>query len=231
MTTSPYREATLAEQTGTAAAEMALRLGRPELAVVALDSVQHSLQRQHRYEAAMESARYRLELAKTAGRPRRARRQLRRRGLERVLSRRVRGGSFDRPRGLRPDASRRPNLRRPLPIVGRDTGVLPRRLGRGAARPRPDHRGLGELAEDLTSGFAACWPTAVFVHEARGDHDAANRLLDDVFTVESRRGTRLRRTDAARRLDAPAPRRGRGGARAARPRLRRREAASTTLPT
>ena len=49
--------------------------------------------------------------------------------------------------------------------------------------------GLGELAEDLTSGFAQCWPTAVFVHEARGDHDAANRLLDDVFTVESRRGT------------------------------------------
>ena len=66
-TTSPYREATLAEQTGTAAAEMALRLGRPELAVVALDSVQHALQRQHRYEAAQESARHRLELAKTAG--------------------------------------------------------------------------------------------------------------------------------------------------------------------
>ena len=46
---------------------MALRLGRPELAVVALDSVQHSLQQQLRYAAAMRSARHRLELAKTAG--------------------------------------------------------------------------------------------------------------------------------------------------------------------
>ena len=67
LTASPYREATLAEETGSAAAKMALRLGRPELAVVALDSVQHALQRQHRYEAATESARHRLELAKTAG--------------------------------------------------------------------------------------------------------------------------------------------------------------------
>ena len=47
-----------------AAADMALRLARPELAVVALDSVQYNLQRQLRYRAAMDSARRRVELAR-----------------------------------------------------------------------------------------------------------------------------------------------------------------------
>src|SRR5260370_39777933 len=55
---------------------------------------------------------------------------------------------------------------------------------------RPDliTEGDGELAEATPSGSGKCWPAAVFIHEARGDHDAANRLLDDVFTIESRRG-------------------------------------------
>src|SRR5439155_126891 len=56
-----------AERTGTAAAEGAMRLGRPDLAVVALDSVQHNLQRRLRYEAAFEASLRRLELARDAG--------------------------------------------------------------------------------------------------------------------------------------------------------------------
>src|SRR5581483_7796326 len=66
-TESPDADPLLGEQRGTAAAEIALRIGRPDLAVVALDSVQHNLQRQHRYDAAYESARSRLELARDAG--------------------------------------------------------------------------------------------------------------------------------------------------------------------
>ena len=190
-TTSPYREATLAEETGTAAAEMALRLGRPELAVVALDSVQHALQRQHRYEAATESARYRLELAKTAGDLSESA-QLRRRSLERVLSRRVRGGA--RSIGLEGYDL----LRADGPIYAvhsRTWAATPAfYLGDWDAVLHDLEliiEGLGVLAEDLTSGFAQCWPTAVFVDEARGNHEAADRLLDDVLTVESRRRTGL----------------------------------------
>src|SRR5439155_11061627 len=49
-----------AERTGTAAAEGAMRLGRPDLAVVALDSVQHNLQRRLPHQRAVEASRRRL---------------------------------------------------------------------------------------------------------------------------------------------------------------------------
>src|SRR5581483_4293035 len=66
-TSSPFADPELAERTAADAAEAALRIGRPDLAVLALDAVQHNLQRQLRYEEAWQSGRRRLELALTAG--------------------------------------------------------------------------------------------------------------------------------------------------------------------
>src|SRR5204862_3928676 len=48
----PECDPELSEEIGSAAADMGLRIGRPDLAVVALDSVQHSFQRRLRYDAA-----------------------------------------------------------------------------------------------------------------------------------------------------------------------------------
>ena len=62
-----YRDPVVAHETGLAAAAMAERLGRPDLAVAALDAVQHNLQRQLRYEDAAAAARHRLEIAASAG--------------------------------------------------------------------------------------------------------------------------------------------------------------------
>ena len=67
--------------------------------------------------------------------------------------------------------------------------------------------GLGELAEDLTSGFIPCWPAVAFVLEARGDREAADRLLDDIarsrpgasaLSANSRRSSSPRSCSATR---------------------------------
>ncbi len=159
----PYRRPTLAEQTGTAAAEMALRLGRPELAVVALDSVQHALQRQHRYEAATESARHRLELAKTAG-------DLGELGDSYAVAawNAFYLGAFEEARSIGLEGY--DLLRADGPIYAvhcLSWAVTPAfYLGDWDAVLHDLEliiEGLGELAEDLTSGFAQCWPTAAFV--------------------------------------------------------------------
>jgi hypothetical protein len=39
---------------------------------------------------------------------------------------------------------------------------------------------LGERADSPVSGLASPWPAAAFVHEARGDRAASDRLLDQV---------------------------------------------------
>ena len=167
-----------------------MRLGRPELAVVALDSVQHALQRQHRYEAATESARYRLELAKTAG-------DLSELGDSYAVAawNAFYLGAFEEARSIGLEGYDLLRADGPIYAVhSRTWAATPAfYLGDWDAVLHDLEliiEGLGELAEDLTSGFAQCWPTAVFVNEARGNHEAANRLLDDVLTVESRRRNR-----------------------------------------
>ena len=47
---------------------------------------------------------------------------------------------------------------------------------------------LGERAEAPVSGFASPWPAAAFVYEARGDRAASERLLDQLYAIESDRG-------------------------------------------
>ena len=110
---------------------MALRLGRPELAVVALDSVQHNLQRQLRYRAATDSARRRVELARGAG-------DLGELGDSYAVAawNAYYLGEFEEARvigregydAMRADG---PHLRRALPFVDGGSVVPPRRLGCG----------------------------------------------------------------------------------------------------
>ena len=190
-TTSPYREATLAEETGTAAAEMALRLGRPELAVVA-----------PRLGAARAPAATPLRDCDgtrhaTAWSSRKTAGDLSELGDSYAVAawNAFYLGAFEEARALGLEGYDLMRADGPIYAVHCRTWASTPAFYLGdwdAVLHDLDLiiEGLGELAEDLTSGFAQCWPTAVFVHEARGNHEAANRLLDDVLTVESRRRNR-----------------------------------------
>ena len=186
-TQTPYSDPVRAEQVGRAAADMALRLGRPELAVVALDSVQHCLQRQHRYGDAMESGIERLELAKNAA-------DLDELGDSYAVAawNAVFFGAFHEARELGLEGHERLRVDGPLYAahclswaafasfyLGLWDEVLEGYELLVAA--------LSDLGKSLTSGFISPWAGMAFVFEARGDHAAADRCLADVEEIELRR--------------------------------------------
>jgi hypothetical protein len=167
---------------------MALRLERPELAVAALDSVQHNLNRQLRYAEAYESARRRLELARTAG------------DLHELCDSyavtawcAVYLGSFRDAWAVGNEAFEL--LQSDVPAEAAHAlswaALAAYYLGEwddvldALARVKAN---LGERAETPTSGFSSPWPAAAFVHEARGDRSAADRLLAEIDGVERGRG-------------------------------------------
>ncbi|HEY0417499.1 MAG TPA: AAA family ATPase [Gaiellaceae bacterium] len=189
-TTSPLRDPVLAEQTGRGAAEMALRLGRPELAVVALDSVQHNLQRRLRLDDAHQVALERLDLAKKAG------------DLAEL------GDSY----AVAAWNSSWVGLFEAACALGREAydllvGVTPLFAAHAISwsayaafylgdwdRALEEHAllvaALGERGEQLTSGFASPWPGFAFIHEARGSSDRADELLREVASIERVSGGR-----------------------------------------
>ena len=191
-TDSPYGDPVLAEQTGAAAAELAMRIGRPDLAVAALDSVQYNLQRQTRYEAAYESARSRLELARDAG-------DLGELGDSYAVAswNAIYYGLFEEARDIGREGFELFHADAPMYAVhalcwatlasfylGDWDGCL-HDFGLVVA-------GLGERGQSLTSGFSTPWPAAALIHEARGDRADSQRLLEELYDVEERSRSRRR---------------------------------------
>ena len=183
-----YGDPSVAYETGLAAAAMAERLGRLDLAVVALDAVQHNLQRQLRYDDAEEAARHRLEVARSAG-------DLAELGDSYAVAawNSVYLGSFDEARTVGREGYE--HLVSDAPIyaahalawsalasfyLGDWDGLL--------ADLALVIASLGERAETPTSGFSAPWPAAAFVYEARGDRAESERLLEQTYEIEERRG-------------------------------------------
>ena len=183
-----------AERTGTAAAEGAMRLGRPDLAVVALDSVQHNLQRRLRYEAAFEASLRRLELARDAG-------DLGELGDSYAVTawNALYLGSFADARAIGREGYELLRADAPLYAVHAlswaalaafymgDWDALLHDFGLVVG-------GLGERGQALTSGFTSPWPAAVFVHEARGNREESQHLLAEVHDVEQRSRKRISTT-------------------------------------
>jgi tetratricopeptide (TPR) repeat protein len=173
-----------AERIGSAAAEMALRIDRPDLAVAALDSVQHNHARQLRYEAAYGSARRRLELARDAG-------DLGELGDSFAVAawNAINLGSFEEAQRLGREGFELLRGDAPMYAVHAlswatlasfylgDWDACLHDFGLVVA-------GLGERGQFLTSGFANPWPAAALVHEARGDRAESERLLGEVYVVE-----------------------------------------------
>jgi class 3 adenylate cyclase/tetratricopeptide (TPR) repeat protein len=183
-TESPDGDPVRAEQVGSAATEMALRIGRPDLAVVALDSVQHNLQRQLRYQAAHESARRRLELARTAG-------DLGELGDSYAVAawNAIYFGSFEEARTLGRDGFELLHGDAPMYAVHALCWAALASFYLGDWDACLDDfglvvAGLGERGQSLTTGFATVWPAAALIHEARGDRAESQRLIEDVYDVE-----------------------------------------------
>jgi class 3 adenylate cyclase len=178
-----------AGEAGEAAAEMAERIGRPDLAVMALDAVQHNLQRQGRCREADAAARHRLELARGVG-------DLNELGDSFAIAvwNDVYLGAFPGAHTLGSEGYRL--LREDVPLravhiltwnalasfyLGEWDRVLTElELVRG---------GLGERADAPTSGFSLAWSAAALVHEARGDREESDRLLAQVLAIEHDRKT------------------------------------------
>ncbi len=186
--TSEFLDPERALRAGEAAAEMAERSGRPDLAVVALDSVQHNLQRQGQYREADAAARHRLELARVAG-------DVGELGDSYAVAawNRAYLGAFPEAQSLAHEGYEL--LREDLPLYALHIlswGALASfHLGdwdRVLADLGTLREGLGERADAPVSGYSQPWPAAAFIHEARGDRAASERLLDQVYGIERDRG-------------------------------------------
>ena len=151
--------------------------------------MQHNLQRQLRYDDAQEAACRRLEIARSAG-------DLGELGDSYAVAawNTLYLGSFDEARTLGREGYELLVSDAPLyashalswsVLASFYLGDWDRLLG--------DFdlvlASLGERAETPTSGFSGPWPAAAFVHEARGDRKASDRLLEQAYEIENRRGT------------------------------------------
>lgn len=187
-TESPSRDAVVGLQTANDAADAARRLGRPDLAVAALDAVQHNLQRQLRYEDAWNSARERLEFALTAG-------SVGELGDSYAMAcwNGVWLGAFSDARAIGSDGYAR--LRPDAPVFAAHTlswsSVAAFYLGEWdtlLAEFELVIASLGERGAVLTGGFSAPWPAVAFALEARGDRAGSERVLEEIYDIESARG-------------------------------------------
>ena len=174
--------------TGVAASEMALRLGRTDLAVVALDSVQFNLQQLLRYEEAHATALRRLEMAQDAG-------DLNELGDSYAVAawNACYLGLFEEAEKLAREGYERLMVDAPYYAVHGSSWHALASFFLGEwddvlADVETINSIFGEGGNVLTSGFTAPWPAAAFVHEARGDRAASERLLADVTAVEEPRG-------------------------------------------
>ena len=188
-TSSEYRDTRLAREASEAAAAMAERIDRPDLAVVALDAVQDSYQRELRYRESNAAGRRRLELAHRAG-------DLAELGDSYAVAAWNAVYLGDHREGRRVALEGYELLRTDAPLYA--THALS--WGALAAFHLGDWDGLladlgrvkealGERADTPVSGLARPWPAAAFVHEARGNRSASDRLLDQTYSIERDRGS------------------------------------------
>ena len=163
---------------------MAERIGRPDLAVVALDAVQHNLQRAGRYTEANAAARHRLELARSAGDTSELSDSYATAAWNATYV-----GAFEEAVVLATEGYEL--LRSDAPLYALHTlawkALACFHLGdwsRVLAELDRIREGLGERADTPLSGFSHPWPAAAYVHEARGDRAASEHLLDQVYRIE-----------------------------------------------
>ena len=182
------RDPEYARALAAGAAAAAERMQRPDLVLLALDAVQHNLQRQMRFGEAFEVALHRLEIARTAG-------DLGELGDSFAVAAwaGIYVGDFARAwtighEGYELMASNAPLLAAHCLAW---TALASYRLGewdRLLAESELLQARLGERGETPTSGFAASLPAVAYVHEVRGDRPAADRVLEIVDAIERRRG-------------------------------------------
>jgi class 3 adenylate cyclase/tetratricopeptide (TPR) repeat protein len=186
-TTAEHADPERVRRTALAAAEMAERVGRPDLAVAALDAVQHALQRLHRYSDAYDTCARRAELAQTAG-------DLNELGDSYAVWvwNAVYLGALRDARRIADEASER--LDESVHMERAHTlswSVLASYLLGDWDRALADFDRilaiLGERGNRPTSGFATAWPPAAFVYAARGDDATADRLVEQARGVEGQR--------------------------------------------
>ena len=196
-TSSPLADPEVSERVAAGAAEAALRIGRPDLAVAALDAVQHNLQRQLHYADAWESARRRLELARTAGN----RGEL---GDSYAIAcwNGVWLGVFEEARAIGLEGYEQLRLDGPLFAAHALSWVAVASfyLGDWEALLREFDlvvAGLGQRREALTTGFSMPWPAVGFALEARGDRAGSEKILAEIYDVERARGARVSPTLSA----------------------------------
>ena len=187
-TTSPFHDPELSERAAADAADAAMRIGRPDLAVAALDAVQHNLQRQLRYADAWASGRHRLELALTAG-------NLGELGDSYAVAcwNGVWLGLFEEARAIGRDGYERLLVDGPLFAVHALSWATLASFYLGDWDELLEEfelvgQGLGQRRAELTSGFSMAWPAVAFALEARGDRAGSERVLAEVYEVESSRG-------------------------------------------
>jgi class 3 adenylate cyclase len=187
-TPSPFSDPQLSERVAAEAAEAAIRIERPDLAVAALDAVQHNLQRQLRYADAWQSARRRLELALTAG-------NLGELGDSYAVAcwNGVWLGVFEEARAIGRDGHERLRVDAPLFAVHALSWAALGSFFLGDWDALFDEfalvsEGLGERLEALTSGFATPWPAVAFAREARGDRAGSDEILAVLYELERARG-------------------------------------------
>jgi len=187
-TSSEYRDPRIAREAAEAAAAMAERIGKPDLQVVALDGVQDGFRRELRYRDAHAASHRRLDLARTAG-------DVGELGDSYAVTSwsALEIGSFREAREVAHEGYEL--LRNDAPLYATHAlswGALAAfHLGDWDGLLADLDRvrdGLGERADEPTSGFASPWPAAAFVHEARGHRSASDRLLDQVYAIERARG-------------------------------------------
>jgi len=187
-TTSPYLDPHLAVETGEAAAAMADRIGRRDLVVVALDSVQHNRMRLLDYPVAYDVAIRRLEIARTAG-------DIGELGDSYAVACWVGVYLGEFAEAYRIGREGYDLLVQDAPTYAAHSlswaALASFYLGewdRVLAELDLVTAGLGERGQTPTSGFASPIPAAALVHEVRGDRAAADALLAQTAAIENRRG-------------------------------------------
>jgi len=164
---------------------------------MALDAVQHNLQRQLHYAEAWESTGKRLELALTAG-------NLAELGDSYAVAcwNGVWLGVFEEARAIGRDGYQR--LRVDAPLFAAHSlswaALASFYLGDWDALLQEFELVVGALGERraaLTSGFSMPWPAVAFVREARGDRTGSDEILAEIYDVERARGVRASATLSA----------------------------------
>ena len=168
-TTTQFADSRVTRAAGEDAAAMAERIGRPDLAVTALDAVQYNLQRDLNYRESYATSLRRLDLARTAGDVAELGDSFAIAAWNATYVGACREGRAIGREGyelLRDDA---PFFATHSLAWGTVAAFYLGEWDDVLADFDLVREGLRDRADPPPSGFAGPWPAAAFVHEARGD--------------------------------------------------------------